>query len=170
MAVALAASDPNRAMGYIDESLTVARPIRYRWVIATALTLQCTLRAQYGEPIEALLSVREAIALWHRAGDWASQWRTLRCAIAPLAKLRAYEAAATVQGTTANKTFMGEFPAGFDAELAKALDAAQRKLGERSLSAATAHGAKLSDEEAIAYALAAIGKLLSESHRRAGET
>lgn len=163
MAMALTASDPDRAMSYIDECLTVARPIRYRWVIATALTLQCTLRAQYGEPIEALLSVREAIALWHRAGDWASQWRTLRCAIAPLVKLRAYEAAATVQGTTANKTFMGEFPAGFDAELAQALDAAARALGEKSLSAATARGAGLSDEGAIAYALGAIGKLTAYS-------
>ena len=170
MAVALAASDPNRAMGYIDESLAVARPIRYRWAIATALTLQCTLRAQYGEPIEALLSVREAIALWHGAGDWASQWRTLRCAIAPLAKLRAYEAAATVQGTTTNKTFMGEFPAGFDGELAKALDAAERALGEKSFSAATAHGAGLSDAGAIAHALGAIGKLMSESYPFAGET
>lgn len=163
MAAALAPTDPTRALAYIEECLAIARPIRYGWIIATVLTLQCTLLAQHGEPRDALMSASEAISVWYRAGDWSSQWRTIRLAIPPLVRGGAFLEAGTLSGLLQGKTFMGESPPGFEERISEALEACVHNLGPEVYDAARRRGEQLSDEEAIAYSLRAIRSVLAPS-------
>ncbi len=162
MATALEDDDPERAIGYIDECLRIGRLVQHRWVIASALTLQGALRVQHREPREALVSIYEAIDVWNRAGNKASQWRTIRCAVPALAELHANDSAAIVHGATAEKSFMGAFPAGFDEHLTAANRLVEQALGSETYRAAVERGRRMSDDDAISYAMSEITRLISD--------
>lgn len=162
MAVALATSAPMKSLAYIEECLAIAKPIRYGWIIATALTFQCALLAQHGTPRDELKSVSEAISVWYRAGDWSSQWRTMRFAIPPLASAGAFVEASTLLGIVSKKTFMGDFPAGFEERISSSLDTCIKELGPESFEVARHHGTELTDEKSIAFTLDAVGRTLAQ--------
>ena len=161
LAFALEETDPPRAMRVIRESIDLCRSIEYRWVLANALTLECSLQVQFGDARDALPPMDEAIDLWHRAGDRASQWKTVRSGIAALSQLGNFESAATIHGASADKSLMGELPTGLAKKLADELGRIEGEMGGDAFKAAVARGEAMSDDEIIAFTRSEIARILA---------
>lgn len=89
-------SDPDRAVAMLEESIAHGAASGNRWIVAFAQTEVVSLAGRRGDLDGALRLAREVIDMWHRAGDWANQWLTLRHVAGVLALRGDHEAAATV--------------------------------------------------------------------------
>jgi predicted ATPase/DNA-binding SARP family transcriptional activator len=153
--------DPAEALRLLEESVKVAISVNNVFLHGVALLSVTSLQGRHGEPHEALRSYREVIEHWHRRGNWTQQWITLRNLVALFARIGADEAAAVLYGgagasATAPTTF------GPEAERLGAVAASlTARLGPQTFDRATRHGARLNDEETVAFATTAIGQILA---------
>ena len=95
-ALVVEAVDPDRAVSMLEESIAHGTAAGNRWIVAFARTELVSLAGRRGDLDGALRLAREVIDMWHRAGDWANQWLTLRHVAGVLAQRGDHEAAATL--------------------------------------------------------------------------
>ena len=69
-----------------------------RWIVAFARTELTSLAARRGDLDTALELAGLVIDTWHRAGDWANQWLTLRHVAGVFAQRGEHEEAAVLRG------------------------------------------------------------------------
>lgn len=93
-ALVLEAVDPDRAVSTLEDSIAHGAAAGNRWIVAFAQTELVSLAGRRGDLDGALRLAREVIDMWHRAGDWANQWLTLRHVAGVLALRGDHEAAA----------------------------------------------------------------------------
>ena len=74
----LTATAPTPARAELRQSETLARDVGNHWFELFARTETLWLQALDGEPLLALAGYADVLAAWHRAGDWANQWLSLR--------------------------------------------------------------------------------------------
>ena len=160
---ALRQSDPERAIAAFEEAMTVADSVGSRFLTGVAQVSLTSLQARHGDAVEALASFRELIELWQRARHWAQLWTTLRAVAEAFARLGALASAAVLHAAIMERQAV--FPVfGEDAErlstLALTLDE-QLEADDREL--ARARGPSLSDDEAVAFVIDEIDRLIEGS-------
>jgi hypothetical protein len=128
-----AATHRARAREQLVHSEEVAREAGNRWFQLFARTETLWLRALDGESLPALAGFADVLAAWHRAGDWANQWLSLRHVFGICCQVGADELAMVIHGALEHAGAADAFP--FEptaaAELAGTVDALRRRLGDQ---------------------------------------
>jgi len=128
----LASSSPDQALEQLWRSESLAREVGNTWFELFARTETLWLRAFAGEPLAALRGFAEVIVAWHRAGDWANQWLSLRHVLGICHLLGADELAVIIHGALERADAVRAFP--FEpaaaARLANVLDELRTRLGD----------------------------------------
>jgi predicted ATPase/DNA-binding SARP family transcriptional activator len=156
---------PDRAVALLDEALTLARTVGSRYLIGVALISQASVHARHGDPKRALLLFQDVIVHWHDAGGWTQLWLAMRSIVSLLTRVGADEAAAVLYGALGTSATAGPV-FGADAErLAAIVDTLTQRLGPDRLNEATRRGGALHDDEAVAYASAAITEVAAATPR-----
>ncbi|MGH8932014.1 MAG: hypothetical protein ACRDZO_15680 [Egibacteraceae bacterium] len=158
-AEALLESDPIRALSCANSALSAARTNRNDFLAGIALVSVASLQSRHGDPGHALSLFRQVIDHWHRFGNRTQQWTTLRNVVDLLTRLGSYQPAAVLYGALAERR-TGAPAFGADAErLAAAVTTLRAHLGDRGYTEALTRGAKITDDEAVAFAIALIDEL-----------
>jgi predicted ATPase/DNA-binding SARP family transcriptional activator len=128
-----AATHRRRAREQLVHGEEVAREAGNRWFQLFARTETLWLRALDGESLPALAGYADVLVAWHRAGDWANQWLSLRHVFGICCQVGADELAMIIHGALEHAGAADAFP--FEptaaAELARTVDALRRRLGDR---------------------------------------
>ena len=129
-----AASDAATAMAWLVQAETLSREVGNRWLELFARTETLWLRALAGEPFGALAGFAEVLAAWHRAGDWANQWLSLRHVFDICCRIEADDLAMVIHGLLVRVDAVDAFP--FEPasalELAATIDDLRHRLGDRA--------------------------------------
>ncbi|MGH9151682.1 MAG: AfsR/SARP family transcriptional regulator [Acidimicrobiales bacterium] len=153
---AFSVGDPDRAIEALEKSMAAARRARNQFVLGVALVTVTSLRGRYGELGYALRSFLDVIDHWHAAANWTQQWTALRSLVVLLLRMGRHEDAAVLlaairRASTAAPAF------GADAErLRDAEEAVASALGPDMATTAAARGHRLTDDETLRFARAAI--------------
>jgi hypothetical protein len=159
MGVALQDRDPERAVATLEQAREIGRAGGNTYLPGVALSVAAAIIVRHGDPYRAARLTAEVIRYWSHESHWAQQWVALRTAVVLLTRLGQDEAAAAVYGALRSSRAAIP-PAG--AEAAR-LDAAVAELSGRldggRFAAATARGATLSDDDAVAFARTALERV-----------
>jgi hypothetical protein len=131
-------------------------------MMGLALVSNTSLRGRHGDPSLGLRLFDGVLQHWRQGGSWTQQWITLRNLVELLARLGAHEPAAVLYGAcTASTTSPPSYGPEAD-RLEAVVGTLVSSLGEKAFDDAKARGAKLSDDEAVSFALAVARRLLAE--------
>ncbi len=140
----LATTQPARAKEELQRSEALSSDVGNLWFELFARTETLWLRAFEGEPLEALSGFADVISAWHRAGDWANQWLSLRHVFGICYLLGADELAVTIHGALERAGAVDAFP--FEpaaaVSLTRQVDELRGRLGEERFIAAGRQGRK----------------------------
>jgi predicted ATPase/DNA-binding SARP family transcriptional activator len=138
----LASARPDHALEHLWRSETLARDVGNTWFELFARTETLWLRAFAGEPLVALRAFADVITAWHRAGDWANQWLSLRHVLGICHLLGADELAVIIHGALARVDAVHAFP--FEpaaaARLDNVVDELRTRLGDHRFEVAEQAG------------------------------
>ena len=138
----LAATQPARAKAELERSEALSSDVGNLWFELFARTETLWIRAFEGEPLDALSGFADVISAWHRAGDWANQFLSLRHVFGICYLLGADELAVTIHGALERAGAVDAFP--FEpaaaARLNKQVDELRSRLGEERFIAAGQQG------------------------------
>jgi len=150
--------EARREIGSLVEAVELAEAVGSRFIAGLARVALAALHVP-DDPFAALDQYARVIEQWRDAGAWAPQRVTLRTLIVLLTELGATREAAVLYG--ANEAAPHGAPAfGRDAALLQSTATRLKgDLGLESFTTCEQHGASLSDEETVAYALTAIEHL-----------
>jgi hypothetical protein len=127
------ADDPARAREELARSEALGHAVGNRWIELFARTENLWLRALDGEPLAALRDFADVLEAWHRAGDWANQWLSLRHVFGICSLLGADELAVVIHGALDRAGAVDAFP--FEpaaaAEHTRTMAALRARLGDR---------------------------------------
>jgi predicted ATPase/DNA-binding SARP family transcriptional activator len=147
---------PGEALPHLRRSAATARRIGCRLIAGVAGLSAASCEARIGPPVEALAQYAQLIEHWRHDGAWNLQWATLRTLIELLARLGRHADAVVLHG--ALQASMAAPPVvGADAvRISRAIGASRRRLGHERFAALDAEGAGMSDDDAVAFALARV--------------
>ncbi|MDZ7678726.1 MAG: BTAD domain-containing putative transcriptional regulator [Acidimicrobiales bacterium] len=155
-------ADPGAALAAFEQASEVAASVGNRFIEGVARVSIASLEARHGEPGEALAAFSEIIAHWRSSGDWAHMWTTLRNLLVLLERVAANEPAAVLLGAV-ETAGTGALAFGTDAQrLETTASSLRESLGREAFAAAANRGRNMSDDEAVAYALDEIDRLVAE--------
>ena len=155
----LVEADPLRALEAHDRCIALGRRGVNRFVLGISLTSASSLRARHAAPADAIDPFIETIDYWRRSGNTTQQWITLRNVIELLDRLDMDRPAAMLFGAIAAAP-KAPPPFGAAAERLDASRAAiETRLGHTAWAEATAEGARLNDEQVVAFARHALRSL-----------
>ncbi len=156
----LARAHPVEARAELERSEALAREVGNLWFELFARTETLWLRACNGEPGPALAGFAVVISAWHRAGDWANQWLSLRHGLGICHLLGADELAVTIYGALEAAGAVDAFP--FEptaaANLAAMVDDLRERLGDRAFAEAEQQGRSGSTSAVIDRIVAGIAE------------
>lgn len=153
LGLALESTDPESALSHLERAGSRAGSAGNRWIEAFALTEVHWLRARNGYPMAGLAGYVDIVDTWHRGGDWANQWLSLRRVLGILVEVGALEPAAVLHGalTAVGAAHALPFePAGAD-ELSRCITTLRSELGPSGFAAAVRRGASMDDSEIVAF-------------------
>jgi len=153
LGLALESTDPDEALDLLQRAARVGAEAGNRWIEAFALTEVHSLRAKQGEHLLALAGYAEVIDMWHRGGDWANQWLSIRRVLGILVELGALESAAVLHGALTAVGAAEAMPiAPADAErLSGSVADVRSLLGPATFAEAVRRGASLRDREIVSF-------------------
>jgi hypothetical protein len=131
--------------------------VRDRLFEAAAETAAVAIRSRHGDPVVALTSFRDVLALWRKAGNDTLQANALRNLIVLLVRVGADETAALVDAALPEVRL---YPAEAT-RLDRARAALAERLGPERLEACRRRGARLTAAQVTAEALGAIDEALN---------
>jgi len=138
----LTATEPARAREELERSEALSRDVGNLWFELFARTETLWLTALDGQPLGALGAFADVISAWHRAGDWANQWLSLRHVFGICYLLRADELAVIIHGALERAGAVNAFP--FEpaaaANLTKQVSELRERLGDQRFTAAEQQG------------------------------
>ncbi len=165
LGLALEGTDLAESLHLLREAAATARAAGNRWIEAFALTEVWWIEARSGDLGAALAGSGEVIETWHRGGDWANLWLSLRHVLGILQQSGDLRAAAVLHGAlaTAGATYAMPFEPS-DAERLKAVVGQLRtELGEDAFDRAASDGAALAEPALVAYIQERIAVLVASS-------
>ena len=162
-AITVGTGDPDRAAAILGEAVAHGLDGDNRWIVAFARTELVSLASRRGDLDSALMTARDVIDTWYRAGDWANQWLTLRHVASLLAQCGELHHAALLHAAVRVAS----------AELAMPIEAADRRriavilarlpvdLGPAGFAAAEAEAAYMSANDVVHATQDVIGRVLA---------
>ena len=161
-AITLETLDPGRAASMLEQAVEHGLSVANRWIVAFARTELISLAARRGDLDNALELAGLVIDTWHRAGDWANQWLSLRHVAGVFALRGEHEAAAVLRGAlhVADADVALPIEASDLRRLAAILERLPDALGVDRLAELEAHGAGLSADGVVYYAQDALAASL----------
>jgi predicted ATPase/DNA-binding SARP family transcriptional activator len=152
LGVALQDRDPDQAVATLAQAREVGTAGGNTYLPGVALSVAAAIMVRHGDPYQAARLTAEVIGYWSRESHWAQQWVALRTAVVLLRRLGQDESAATLYGALrASRAAIP--PVGADAaRLDAAVAELTGRLGAGRFAAAMAQGARLSDDDAVAFA------------------
>ncbi|WP_198654095.1 MULTISPECIES: AfsR/SARP family transcriptional regulator [Nocardia] len=160
-AEALAGDTPDRARDRYREAITQAAPVASIFVTNVAHVGLAALHTRAGAIPSALAEFRAAVRGWRRMQVWHHQWTTLRNLLLLLAGIDAE--AATILSGALNTHAANGFGADAAAE-AETVDILRADLGEARYAIARTHGATLSPEATVTFALDVLDRNIEAEH------
>ncbi|MEV0705938.1 AfsR/SARP family transcriptional regulator [Nocardia aurea] len=160
-AEALAGDAPDRALTRYHEAIARAAPVASVFVTNVAHVGLAALHTRAGAIPAALAEFRAAVRGWRRMQVWHHQWTTLRNLLLLLAAIDP-EAATTLSGAL-NTYAANGFGADAAAE-AETVDTLRADLGDARYAVARAHGATLSPEATVTFALEVLNRNIEVEH------
>ncbi|HXY94963.1 MAG TPA: adenylate/guanylate cyclase domain-containing protein [Acidimicrobiia bacterium] len=162
IALATLQPDPETALAAIDESIALTREGASEIVLGFVLAMRAKLRALSGERFGALADLREAIATASEKADLIIVVTALGRGAEILARLQEPEPAAALAGFVAGPVQqLDSLPREERTDRDEALARARLALGVAAYDAAVARGTAMSLEDATAYALAELDRLVA---------
>jgi hypothetical protein len=157
-AITLEPLDPGRAASMLEQAVEHGTSVGNRWIVAFARTELISLAARRGDLDNALELAGLVVDTWHRAGDWANQWLTLRHVAGVFALRGDFEQAAVLRGAlhVASVDLAMPIEASDHRRLAAILERLPDALGGTRLAALEAQGAALSGDAVVQYAQNAV--------------
>jgi predicted ATPase/DNA-binding SARP family transcriptional activator len=138
----LATTQPARAREQLQRSEALSSAVGNLWFELFARTETLWLRAFDGEAHNVLSEFADVISAWHRAGDWANQWLSLRHVLGICHFLGADELAVTIHGALERAGAVNAFP--FEpaaaANLRNVVDELRRRMGDERFRVAEQQG------------------------------
>jgi hypothetical protein len=133
-----ATSDPASSRRHLQRSEEIARGVGNTWFELFSRTENLWLRGLGGDTTGALREFADVVAEWHRAGDWANQWLSLRHVFGLCFLVHADELAATIYGALVRAGAVDAFPVepSAAAQLGTMLDELRHRLGDDGFLAA----------------------------------
>jgi predicted ATPase/DNA-binding SARP family transcriptional activator len=147
---------PHEALAYLRTSAAAARRLGSRLLIGVAGLSAASCEARIGAPDQALPQYAQLIEHWRHDGAWNMQWATLRTLIELLVRLGRHADAVVLHGAMRASATAPPLVGVDTVRIAEAINAARRGLGHERFEALTAEGTGLSDEEAVAFAMACV--------------
>jgi len=147
----MATTDPEAAREHLERSEALAHQVGNLWFELFARTETLWLQAHEASPTEALRAFADVISAWHRAGDWANQWLSLRHVLGVCHLLGLDELAAVIHGALERADAIDAFP--FEpsaaAKIANTVTELRERLGEERFAAAHQQGEHASTSTVI---------------------
>jgi predicted ATPase/DNA-binding SARP family transcriptional activator len=165
LGLALEGTDQEEALGHLDAAARLAASAGNRWVETFALTEVHWLRARRGEHAAALAGFGDIVKTWHRGGDWANQWLSLRRLFGVLVDIGALEAGTVLYGAlkAAGAAHALPFEPADAERLDGIVDDLRSLLGSASFEEAVRRGASMTDSEIVEYVIEQIDDLRGNS-------
>ncbi|MET0136388.1 MAG: AfsR/SARP family transcriptional regulator, partial [Kibdelosporangium sp.] len=159
LAVALQDVEPQRSLDLLRRAHRTAGASGNTYIPGVALNVGTGILTQHGSPHQAGLLAVEAIRYWGGESHWTQQWVVASAIIQLLARVGDDEAAVTIHGAL-RVSGTAIQPAGREAErLHNTVVGLQQRLGIKCFARASARGASMSDDTAIAFAETALTRL-----------
>ncbi|MEP7203174.1 MAG: BTAD domain-containing putative transcriptional regulator [Ilumatobacteraceae bacterium] len=151
LGVWLATTDPANAREHLDRSEALASEVGNLWFELFARTETLWLEAHDAEPVAALRAFADVISAWHRAGDWANQWLSLRHVLGICHMLGADELAAVIHGALERADALDAFPfqPSAAAKLTNTVTELRQRLGEHRFAVAHQQAQRASTSSVI---------------------
>jgi predicted ATPase/DNA-binding SARP family transcriptional activator len=160
-------TDPQRAIACLDQAVSLWQATKSFFQVGIALVGAVSLRGRHGDPVDALRRYPDVIEHWTRVRMWTQQWNTLQNLVELFGRLEMDESAVALLGASdASPTAPRPYGA-HDARLSKLVETMKHRLGETEFSEAWERGRRLSDEDAVAFALTTIREALEGVTQRA---
>jgi predicted ATPase len=153
LGLALEGTEPNESLRLLRHAADTGAGAGNRWVEAFAQTEVWWLEARMGDVRRALAGSGAVIDTWHRGGDWANLWLSLRHVFGILQQTGDHQAAAVLHGALSRAGAIYALPfEPSDAEhLAEVVEQIRRQLGPDAFDRATSDGAALTEPALVAY-------------------
>jgi hypothetical protein len=153
LGLALEGTDLAESRRLLRDAAATAGAAGNRWIEAFALTEVWWIEARAGDVRAALAGSGEVIETWHRGGDWANLWLSLRHVLGILQQSNDLRAAAVLHGAlaAAGATLAMPFEPS-DAERLQAMVGQLRHdLGDEAFDRAASDGATLAEPALVAF-------------------
>ncbi len=164
LGLALEHTAPDEALALLERASVVAAEAGNRWLEAFALTEVHSLKATQGEHLVSLAGYADVVETWHRGGDWANQWLSLRRILGILVELGSFEAAAVLHGalTAVGAAQALPFVPANAERLSQGLDDIQKQLGPAAFAGAVRRGTSMRDRDIVNFVQEQIASLTDE--------
>jgi tetratricopeptide (TPR) repeat protein len=161
LGLALRSTDAVESQGELRLAAELGEAAGNRWIKAFALTEVHWLTARRGDLLAGLAGYAEVIDGWHRGGDWANLWLSLRHVFGIFIRLEAHTAAAVLHGAlvAAGAAYALPFEPADAERLAEEVDHLRDLLDAAEFSAAVRRGASMTDSEIASYVQSEIAEL-----------
>jgi hypothetical protein len=156
--LALRSTDITESDIHLRRSAELGERAGNRWIRAFALTEVHWLSARQGDLIGGLTGYVDVIDTWHRGGDWANLWLSLRHVFGILTQLAHHETAAVLHGAlvAAGAAYALPFEPGDAERLEQQVEQLRRVLGPAPFAAAVRRGTAMGDSEIVSFVQSAI--------------
>jgi predicted ATPase/DNA-binding SARP family transcriptional activator len=156
--LALRSTDITASDIHLRRSAELGERAGNRWIRAFALTEVHWLSARQGDLIGGLAGYADVIDTWHRGGDWANLWLSLRHVFGILTQLEHHEIAAVLHGAlvAAGAAYALPFEPGDAERLEQQAQLLRRVLGPAPFATAVRRGTAMGDSETVSFVQSAI--------------
>jgi hypothetical protein len=152
---------PSNALAFADESIDLSRSGASGAALGHVLAIRAQLEARAGHATSALADLEEAIGYSHDKGDQVMVMVALDRGVSILAFLQEFDAAAVFVGitTTGAAAILSITPRRERADRQDLIATIRSTLGAPAYDEATTRGARMSIDDAVAYALTTLGEI-----------
>ena len=148
---------PELALEHLRESQAIALDVGNDFVAAIAGVSAVSCAARIGDPVAVLGQYRDVISSFRRGGTWPQLWTTLRALVESLTRAGHDEDAAVLLGAVRAAASGSPIRGADAARLASVESTLRSRLGDARFEHLLADGAALSDDDAVARAIAMVG-------------
>ena len=161
----LSEQSPDEALRMLRQAVELAQEVGNTMVLGVASVTIGSIGGRFGDLTEALAVCDQVIVLWHERGGWVHLWTMIRNLVELLARAGAAEQAVVLHAAAISSSappVYGEQAARLT-DLMKSLGAV---LGPSAFDGASWQGAAMADEQAVAFARAAIAQAAAIAGRQ----
>jgi len=161
LAIAVAPTDPGRAVQLLDESIVAAEAAANDWAVANSAAARGSVLASWGDHAAAARVLLEGVQNHELAGNRSSMAQNVATLCFIFAGVGRPDVAATLEGWARTIVSEGSIASelllgGWTEDVVDAVGSLPEVLGEEGYQRLKTRGAALSDDEVIAYVSEAV--------------